>query len=247
MREVPHLLPMAQFATLIGVAFLAATLAAVTGFGGAALLLPVLVISYGVREAIPILTVAQLVGNGSRVWLNRRAIDAAVVRWFALGGVPAALLGGFLFATAPLRILTRGLGAFLILLVLWRHLHRTPPRMPLRGFAVLGACSSFLSALLGSVGPLMAPFFLAYGLMKAAYIGTEALTTVIMHLTKLVAYQQASVLSARALVVGAALTPAMILGSYAGKRIVDRLPERVFITVIECTLLAAGALFIWRG
>jgi len=229
------------------VAFLAATLAAVTGFGGAALLLPVLVVAYGVREAIPILTVAQLVGNGSRVWFNRRAIDFPVVKWFALGGVPAALLGGFLFAVAPLRTLTRGLGAFLILLVLWRHLSRRPPRMPLRGFAVLGACSSFLSALLGSVGPLMAPFFLAYGLVKAAYIGTEALTTVIMHLTKLIAYQQASVLSVHALVAGAALTPAMIVGSYVGKRIVDRLPEGVFIVIIELTLLAAGVLFLWRG
>ena len=31
----------------------------------------------------------------------------------------------------------------------------------------------------------MAPFFLAYGLIKAAYIGTQALSTVIMHVTKL--------------------------------------------------------------
>ncbi len=241
------MLHLTQFAILIAVAFLAATLAAVTGFGGAALLLPVLVVAYGVREAIPILTVAQLVGNGSRVWLNRRAVDFSVVRWFTLGGVPAALLGGVLFSTAPISILTRGLGAFLILLVVWRRARRAPPRMPLRGFAVLGACSSFLSALLGSVGPLMAPFFLAYGLVKAAYIGTEALTTVLMHVTKLVAYQQTSVLSTHALWAGASLTPAMIAGSYVGKRIVDRLPERVFIAVIEMTLLVAGALFLWRG
>ena len=241
------LLPLAQFATLIGVALLASTLAAVTGFGGAAVLLPVLVFAYGVREAIPILTVAQLVGNGSRVWLNRRAIVFPVVWWFALGGVPAALLGGFLFAKAPLSALTRALGTFLILLVLWRHVNRKPPRMPLRGFAVLGACSSFLSALLGSVGPLMAPFFLAYGLVKAAYIGTEALTTVIMHVNKLIAYRQAAVLSTHALLAGLSLAPAMIAGSYLGKRIVDWLPERVFIAVIELTLLAAGVLFIWRG
>jgi hypothetical protein len=32
-----------------------------------------------------------------------------------------------------------------------------------------------------------------------------------------------------------------------GKRIVDRLPERVFIAVIEATLLAAGVLFLWKG
>jgi uncharacterized protein len=45
---------------LLIVSFIAATLAAVAGFGGAAILLPVLVATFGVREAIPILTVAQL-------------------------------------------------------------------------------------------------------------------------------------------------------------------------------------------
>jgi len=241
------MIPAIHFALLTLVAFLAATVAGITGFGGAAILLPALVLAYGTRDAIPILTVAQLVGNGSRVWFHRRAIDFPVVGWFALGGVPAAILGGILFAKAPLAILTRALGAFLILLVVWRHWHRRPLRMPLRGFAWLGAGASFLSALMGSVGPLMAPFFLAYGLTKSAYIGTEALTTVIMHVTKLVVYRQTSVLSGHSFVAGLAFGPAMILGSYIGKKVVDRLPERVFVSIIEVTLVAAGILFLVRG
>ena len=111
-----------RLALLALVAFIAALLAAVTGFGGAAVLLPMLAFVFGVREAVPILTVAQLIGNGSRVWFNRRELDWRVVGWFALGGVPMALLGGVLFAHAPLRALTRVLGAFLILIVVIRHL-----------------------------------------------------------------------------------------------------------------------------
>ena len=232
---------------VLAVAFVAATLAGVTGFGGAAVLLPVLVWSFGVREAIPILTVAQLIGNGSRVWFNRRQLDLPVVGWFSLGGVPLALVGGMLFAKAPLAALTRVLGVFLILVVLWRQRKGKPRPLPLRAFVLLGAGASFLSALLGSVGPLMAPFFLAYGLVKGAFIGTEALCTVIMHLTKLVAYREASVLPLHAVVSGLLLGPLMILGSFTGKRIVDKLPERVFIIIIEVTLVAAGLLFIVRG
>jgi len=100
-----HLPSVAQLLILAVVAFCAATLAAISGFGGAAVLLPVLVLVFGVRDAIPILTVAQLIGNASRVWFNRRELDLRVVAWFALGGVPRALLGGFLFATAPLKAL----------------------------------------------------------------------------------------------------------------------------------------------
>ena len=233
---------------LAGGAFLASTLAAVAGFGGSAVLLPALVLVFGVRDAIPILTVAQLIGNLSRVCFNRREIDLPVVGWFALGGVPAALVGGFLFASAPLTFLTRLLGIFLIAVVVHRHAGKASAlRVPLRGFAILGAAFSFLSALLGSIGPIMIPFFLAYGLVKGALIGTEALATVVMHVTKLVAYESTAILTSRSITVGLALGSIMILGSFVGKKILDRLPERIFIFLIEATLLIAGLGFLIRG
>lgn len=239
--------PLATLA-LAFAALVASTLAGVTGFGGAAVLLPFLVQIFGVREAIPILTIAQLFGNGSRVWFNRRELDWRLVAWFALGAVPFALLGGLFFAKAPVAPLTRVLGVFLILVVVWRHARPNSTWRPsTSSFALIGAGSSFLSAILGSVGPILAPFFLAYGLAKGAYIGTEALSTVVMHVTKLVAYHQAAVLPTHAVIVGLILGPLMVLGSYLGKRIVDRLPKAVFIWLVEITLVAAGLLFIFKG
>lgn len=233
---------------LAGAALAASTLAAVAGFGGAAILLPALAAVFGVREAVPILTVAQLIGNASRVWFNRREVVLPVVGWFGLGAVPAALAGGLLFARAPLPTLARLIGAFLLLTVAWRHRPRaTASRVGARAFAPIGAGAAFLSALVGSVGPLMAPFFLAYGLVKGAYIGTEALATVLMHVTKLVAYRGAAVLPLHAVAIGAALGPIMIGGSYLGKRILDRLPEGLFVWIIEGVLVGAGLWFLVRG
>lgn len=234
-----------RLSLLAVIAFIAALLAAVSGFGGAAVLLPVLVFVFGIREAVPILTVAQLIGNASRVWFNRQELNWRVVAWFAMGGVPMALLGGLLFAHAPLAALTRVLGAFLILIVVLRHVPKLPTfKPPLKSFALIGAASSFLSALLGSVGPLMAPFFLAYGLVKGAYIATEALSTVVMHIAKLIAYHESAILPLHAIESGLALGPIMVAGSFAGKRVVDRLPERVFVQIIDVTLVAAGVLFL---
>jgi len=238
----------AQWTLLAVVALIASTLAAVSGFGGAAVLLPALVAVFGVREAIPVLTVAQLIGNGARVWFNRRELVWPVVGWFALGSVPLGLLGGYLFATAPLSALTRVLGAFLLFTVVWRHVRSKKPRKPpLKSFAFIGAGATFISALLGSVGPIMAPFFLAYGLVKGAYIGTEAMATVVMHVTKLVAYRQTSILSLSAVTAGLALGPIMVLGSFVGKKVVDRLSERLFVIIIETVLIVAGLMFLIRG
>lgn len=237
-----------QIVFLATAAFVASTVAGVTGFGGAAILLPVLVLLFGVRDAVPILTVAQLIGNGSRVWFNRREVALPVVGWFSLGAVPLALLGGLLFAKAPLGLLTRLVGVFLLLILLWRHLPHKPSAPPtLRSFALIGAVFSFLSALVGSVGPILAPFFLAYGLVRGAYISTEAASTVVMHLTKLVAYGGAASLTASAVTIGLALGPVMLAGSYLGKRILDRLPERFFIVLIELVLLISGLSLIITG
>jgi hypothetical protein len=241
-----ELLP--QLALLTVAALAASTLAAVAGFGGAAILLPVLVALFGPRDAIPILTIAQLVGNGSRVVINRDAVDRRIVGWFALGGIPAALIGGFLFAAAPLDALTRLIGAFLLASVAWRHIRPRPSgALGPRTFTVIGAFFAFASALVGSIGPLMAPFFLAAGLVKSAYIGTEAAATVVMHVAKLVAYGTAALLTAATVGIGLVMAPAMIVGSLIGKRIVDRLPERVFVAIIEVVLVVTGLVFLIGG
>ena len=240
--------PISRLALLVGAALLASTLAAVTGFGGAAVLLPALVAVFGIRAAVPILAVAQLIGNGSRVLLNRREVNYRIVGWFAIGGVPAAFVGGLLFAAAPTDLLTRLLGAFLLVVVAWRHLHPPlPGALAAPAFTPLGAGFAFLSALLGSVGPLMAPFFLAAGLVKGSYIGTEALATVVMRVATLAAYGSAALLTGSSLLTGLALGPVMILGSIVGKRIVDRLPEQIFVILIEVVLVVAGLGFLIGG
>ncbi len=243
-----HTLVLTEWVVLLVVAFGAATLAAVSGFGGAALLLPVLALFFGLRDAVPILTVAQLIGNGSRVYFNRRQVNYPIIGWFSVGAIPMAVVGGALFAVAPLGTLTRLLGVFLIVIVVWRRVYpRGLHRPPLKSFALIGGVSSLISALLGSVGPLVAPFFLASGLVKAAYIGTEALAAVVMHVTKLFVYGKLSLLSISTFAHGMALGPVMIGGSFVGQRIVHRLSERVFVAVVEAAILMAGVLFLVRG
>ena len=226
-------------------ALVGSILAAVAGFGSAVVLLPVFVWAFGVRDAVPILTVVQLVGNASRVVLNRRELVLPVAGWFAVGAVPAAVAGGIVFVSAPAPVLARFLGLFLLVAVAYRHtaLGRRVS-MRLRGFAVLGAAAGFLSALVGTVGPLVAPFFLAYGLVKGAYIGTEALTALTMHGVKLVVYGRAALLTTATVGVGLAIGVLMVAGTVLGKRLLDRMPERVFIWIIDTMLVVSGLMLL---
>jgi uncharacterized membrane protein YfcA len=199
----------------------------------------------GLRAAVPMLTLTQLSSNGSRVWLNRRDLRWSLIGWFALGAVPFAVIGGLLLTHAPLTPLKRLLGVFLIAVVIWRRPQRQPRKPSDPAFAAVGAASGLGSALLGSVGPLTAPFFLAIGLTRAAYIGTEAASALTMHLTKIATYGAGDLLTGQVLLYGATLTPATLLGAWAGKKIVGRISDRVFVLLVEIGLLAAGVLFLF--
>src|SRR3954454_14701965 len=119
---------------LVGASFGTALLSAVAGFGGGVLLLPVFVAILGTRDAVAVLTVAQLASNGSRVWFNRCEVERRLVGIFAIGAVPAAAAGALLFSTAPLPALTRLIGAFLLIMVVWRRWKPHAARLDNRAF-----------------------------------------------------------------------------------------------------------------
>ncbi|MER7251090.1 sulfite exporter TauE/SafE family protein [Kribbella sp. NPDC000426] len=232
---------------LIVASFGTALLSGVAGFGGGVLLLPVFVAVFGPRDAVAVLTVAQLASNGSRVWFNRHEVSGRLVAIFAVGAVPAAVAGALLLAGAPLPALTRVIGAFLLAMVVWRRVRPARARVGDRGFIAIGAASGFGSALVGSVGPMVAPFFLARGLVRGAYIGTEAASAVVMHVTKLIVFGAAAILTWRTGLIGLALAPAAAGGAWVGKKIVDRLPVTAFIILVEAGLVISGLLLLITG
>lgn len=234
----------AALAISMSAAFLLAVLSAVAGFGGAALLLPVFTGLFGLRMAVPVLTLTQIASNGGRVWFNRHTLEWRTIARFSAGAIPFAIVGGLLLAHAPLAPLKRILGIFLITVVVWRHLRRQPKPPSDNAFIAVGAASGLGSALLGSVGPLTAPFFLAKGYTRAAFIGTEAACALVMHAAKISAYGASNLLTVRVLLLGLAMTPATLAGAWAGTKILHRLNDRVFVVLVETGLVIAGLLFL---
>jgi len=222
------------------VAFLSSTLSGIAGFGGALIFLPFLVAIYGVRASVPILTVSVLLANASRVWFNRRELHLPLAGWFSAGSIPFAVLGSMLYVALPVFWIKKGIGIFLIASVLLRRLHGNLHLTRRWVFLPLGAVSGFLSALIGGIGPVSSPFFLAFGLTKEAFVGTEALCATGMHLAKSVAYNRLGVLNPRELWAGLSFGLVMSFGSYAAKKILERMSRETFLLLVEILLVAIG-------
>ena len=84
---------------LLGV--VAGTLGGVIGFGSSIMLMPVLVVLYGPREAVPIMAVAAILANASRALVWWREVDWRAFAAYSATGVPAAALGASTLLTIP--------------------------------------------------------------------------------------------------------------------------------------------------
>ncbi len=206
--------------------------------------IPVLTFAFGIRLAIPIVTVAMLFNTLSRSVANWNDVDWRVARWYSYGAVPAAVVGAVVFASAPAELLARGLGVFLIILVVYRRLPIASRAMPLRGFLFVGLGQGFFSAIFGGAGPFGAHFFLAYGLRKNAFVGTIAVGTVLVSIAKALVYGSYSLLDRDTLIIAVAIGLIMAAGAWIGARLVRRMPERAFVFLIEGVMLGSGALLL---
>ena len=236
----------AQLGLLLVGGWLAATVSGAAGFGGALLLLPLLAHTVGAKAAIPILTLAQLAGNLSRAALGWRTIRWQPALLFCAGAVPA-VLGVRLFITLPSGLILRTVGVFLLAVVALRHTPLGNRAVPETWLLPGGAVVGFLSAVVGSAGALGALLFLGLGLPATAYVATEAVTATAMHVTKTVVYGRYGAMTAETWALGLALSASMILGSWAGKKFIERLSKQKFAALVEVLLILAALSLILTG
>ena len=236
-----------QYVLPVVASFLAAAISGAAGFGGALLLLPLLAASVGAEQAVPLLTVAQLVGNLSRVAFGFKQIRWKPVLIFIAAAVPAAALGAFSFVNLEKTLANRIIGGAIIIFVLLRITGVLKFKPGTALLLIGGAVVGYLSGLVGSAGPIGAAVFSTLGLPPVAYIASEATTALAMHIVKTAIYQNFITLDRNFWVLASLMGLAMILGTWAAKRVIEKLsPERFqkFVTVL---LIAIGLYMVIHG
>ena len=237
--------PLGGTLLLLGAALPAAVAGGVLGFGTGLVMLPLVVWVVGVRQSVPVLTIALIVGNVSRAWWSRDQLDWRVIGAYLLGAVPFAAIGSVGYTAAPPEWLSRLMGLVLLAaLPLRRWLDRGPRPMRLRHFPVLGAVTGVLSALVAATGPISMPFFLGYGLRRGAYVGTDAVCAAGVHITKTLVYGRYALLTPESAGLGLGIGAVMFVGAFLGRRILDRISDRAFVGALEVLVAGLGVWFL---
>ena len=224
------------------------TIAGVAGFVCGVVALPVLTWVFGVREAIPVLTIFQLLSTGASAWLHRDGIYWPVLRSFTLGALPMFVAVSFIFISMDTTVRVRTLGLLMLLIVVYAHLPIGRNfTMNLWGFAPLGAATGFCSAFLGIPRPFAVVFYLAYGLAASPYIATSSMGMALIQVPKLIICGTGDLLTVRVLWLGLGLGAISAVTTYLDRCILGRDPDKVFPWMITSMLLMSGMILLVRG
>ncbi|RKQ39130.1 sulfite exporter TauE/SafE family protein [Enterobacter sp. R1(2018)] len=231
--------------TYIGVtliAIIAGALSGIVGTGSSLLLLPLMVGAFGPKSAIPIMAVAAIVGNLSRIAVWWREIDWRATLAYILPGVPAASLGAHVLLALPAWTIDCALGIFFwIMIPVRRHLKKKRWTLSIKQLGFCGGFVGFLTGLVLSTGPVSVPIFTAYGLSGGAFIGTEAASALLLYMSKAGTFAFQDALSMRVALTGVLVGGGILLGTLSSKALVRRLSATHFSVLIDVILFISGA------
>jgi uncharacterized membrane protein YfcA len=233
------------FLFILAVGLAAGTISGIVGTGSSIMLMPVLVYQYGPKQAVPIMAVAAVMANLSRILAWWREVDWRACAAHSLPGIPAAALGARTLLALPPRAVDLSIGVFLIAMVPVRHwLARHDLKFSLWQLAIGGALIGYLTGIVVSTGPLSVPLFLFYGLTRGAFLATEAASSLGLYLSKSVTFQHFGALTGDIALKGLIAGSSLMSGAFIAKRFVLRLEPDVFRLVMDGIMLAAGVALI---
>jgi uncharacterized membrane protein YfcA len=114
------------------------------------------------------------------------------------------------------------------------------------GFLPLGFVVAAISGMIGEAGPVLNPFFLNYGTEKESMIGTKAVNSFFMQLTKLGSYTAFGAMTREFWIYGLAIGVAATLASWVGKRLLGRMEGKRFRQAVIAVMVITGALMLWQ-
>ena len=237
-----------ELAVLTVAALLTAGLSAVLGMAGGIVLLAVMLFFFEPLVAIPLHAVVQLASNGSRSLMQWRNVERSIVLPYALLLLPGAYAGVQLAQALPTNVMRIGIGVF-ILVATWRKvwLGRAVIGERFPRFLVVGGAAGFFGPLVGATGPLIAPFFLDQGLSRQQIVGTKAACQVLGHVSKVALFGFVGFAFHEQLDVLVAMTLAVVLGTWMGTQVLEKVSEPLFLTLYRAALTLAALRLILAG
>lgn len=233
---------------LIVGAFVVFIFSTLSGGGASLLFMPLIAYTIGVKSVAPVMTLGIALSSGSKVFFFWKNINWNLFRWLVPSTIAGSLIGARLFAELSADFLQIIIGVFLLLTIFQFNKKEKAQTKTLKTwhFVPIGFFVSFLSGLIGGVGPLMNSAYLNYGMNKEELIATRSANAILLHFIKIVSYAYFGFVSQEIVQYGLLLGVVSIGAIYVGKQILHKMSEMFFRKIVVSAMVVSGFLMIWQ-
>lgn len=228
-------------------AFISEIIGTIAGFGSSTVFLPLALLFVDFKVALILVALFHVFGNLGRITFFKSELDKNLLIKFGLPSVILTLLGALVVSYIPQNTLKGILGVFLAVYAahsLWKEDLRI--KASTATAIIGGGLSGFLAGLIGTGGALRGAFLTGFGLPKEKYIAISAAIALAVDITRIPIYLAQGFLESRFYWYIPVLLILAFAGSFTGKQIVKRIPQKQFRKIILIAILVIGLKFIFE-
>jgi hypothetical protein len=212
------------------------------------MLVPVLVWQFGPKEAVPIMAVAAVMANFARILAWWREVDWRATLAYSITAVPTAALGARTLLVLPSRAVDIAIALFLLAVVpgrRWLAVHNI--KLAPWYLSLIGAVLGFVTGIVATTGPITVPVFLMYGLVKGAFLATEAASSLTMYVSKVLTFRTLGAMPWETFVRGLITGGALMVGTFLSKRFVMKLEAESFRYMLDGLMLISALAMLYNA
>lgn len=226
------------------IAFVSEIIGTVAGFGSSTIALPLSLLIFDFKTALILVAFLHIFGNIGRIGFFRFGLDKNILLKFGLISVFFTVVGAILVNFTSQGTLKGILGIFLIIYPVMSWSGKFKLKVSNASTLLGGSLSGFFAGLIGTGGALRSAFLSAFQLPKEKYIATAAVIALAVDATRIPIYLKQGYLDKNLYWFVPVVFILALAGSFAGKKIVDKIPQIFFRKFVLAAIFIIGIKFV---
>ena len=224
------------------VAFLAASVASVVGFGSATMLIPFATLVIGLKQAIIVVAFFHGFSNLFKLIQLRQVVNLRLLLLYGIPSIATAYFGAVLLGRLSVETIELAFGIFIILFVVYSFVNPSWTLPEKDSILVTGGLlSGFTAGLIGLGGAIRGMFLISTRIKKETYIATSAAIALVTDITRCSTYLVNHSLESRYYWYIPVLIVVAFGGTQLGVRLLlKRLPELIVKRAVLVMLVLVG-------
>ncbi|SHI53593.1 sulfite exporter TauE/SafE family protein [Algibacter luteus] len=224
---------------------LAEVLGTIGGFGSSVYFVPMASFFFDFQSVLGITALYHLSSNISKIAFFKKGFDKKVVLTLGIPAILFVSIGAYLSQFFDPKILTYVLGFFLIALSLLFLINKHLKVNAKTSNAIIGGSFSGLSAgFLGTGGAIRGITLAAFKMNKDKFIATSAIIDLGVDFSRTIVYYYNGYMHKHDLYLVPILIGVSIVGTYIGKRILNKVSQEQFRTFVLVLILIIGVVSV---